>query len=228
MAIILQLLLFFTGATFASFFQLLADRQPSGLDVVFTPSYCDACQTQLACYDLIPIVGYLLQHGQCRYCVNKISPASLYWEFIGGMSACWLFLTWKSWQVRGCLVCLLILQLAIFDADHYYVDQLYLSQLLLCIILLWPHDLMLNLIPALCCLLVLSAISQLTHGLGNADVQLISILVLAYGLQPVLWLCLLANLFIILHYLIKPRVKKFAFIPYFYFALLTLPLLPLN
>lgn len=90
MIFIFQFLLFLLGATLASFFQLLADRQPLGLDVVFTPSYCDSCFTQLAYYDLIPIFGYLRQHGHCRYCGHDIAPDSLIWEFIGGFSICWM------------------------------------------------------------------------------------------------------------------------------------------
>ncbi|WP_125607528.1 prepilin peptidase [Lapidilactobacillus bayanensis] len=228
MVIIFQILLFFLGATFGSFFQLLADRQPLGLDVVFTPSYCDVCQTRLAPYDLIPVIGYWLQQGHCRYCQHEIPSASMCWEFVGGISAIWLFLNWSYWQVGGSLICLLIFQLAIFDACHYYVDQLSLSQLLLFIILLYWHSLTPNILPTLCCLLVLTTISKLTRGLGNADVQLVSMLILAYGLQPMLWVCLLANILILLIYLIEPHLKRFAFIPYLYLALLALPLLPIN
>lgn len=228
MIFIFQFLLFLMGATLASFFQLLADRQPLGLDVVFTPSYCDGCFTQLAYYDLIPIFGYLQQHGHCRYCGHNIAPDSLIWEFIGGFSICWMASQNYLFDWHYLLVQILILQLAIFDAQHLYVDQLYLTQLFIIVILLWGSSLVTNLIPAILCFVALTLLSYLSKGLGSADVQLISLALLAIGFTATLWLCLLTNLFILIHFLLRRTQTKFPFIPYFYIALLTLPLLPIK
>lgn len=226
MMIILQVLLFLSGATIASFFQLLADRQPLGIDVVFTRSYCDSCYTSICYYDLLPILGYLLQRGRCRHCQNQINPQFLVWEFIGGFSICWWSFFSNDFGYSNLLIIILLLQLAIFDCKYFYVEQIYLSQLLFVIILLKPNDALSQALPALCCFIGLFIFSKLSRGLGMADVELLGMFILAYGVQQMLWIVLITNLFILIHYLLNQTRTKFAFIPYFYFAVLLMPLLP--
>ncbi len=37
-------------------------------------SKCPACDHQLAWYDLIPVISYIILNGNCRYCSARISP----------------------------------------------------------------------------------------------------------------------------------------------------------
>lgn len=62
--IIIQFLL---GASLASFFNLVALRDARGESIVRPRSHCDTCQMQLAAYDLIPVLSYIILIGKCRY-----------------------------------------------------------------------------------------------------------------------------------------------------------------
>lgn len=71
------------GAIWGSFlnvvaYRLLCDQTP------FFPkrSYCPACKTTIAWFDLIPIFSFLLLRGRCRHCSQKISFLYLFIETI--------------------------------------------------------------------------------------------------------------------------------------------------
>lgn len=69
-------LLFVTavGACVGSLINVLVYRLPRGQSVVTPPSRCPACQTRLTWRENIPIFGWILLRGRCRFCGVKISP----------------------------------------------------------------------------------------------------------------------------------------------------------
>ncbi|HWB54861.1 MAG TPA: prepilin peptidase, partial [Tepidisphaeraceae bacterium] len=66
--------LFALGACVGSFLNVVVWRLPRGESLVLPPSRCPKCEHRLAWYDNIPIFGWLLLAGKCRYCKEKISP----------------------------------------------------------------------------------------------------------------------------------------------------------
>ncbi|MCH8270325.1 MAG: prepilin peptidase [Planctomycetes bacterium] len=62
------------GACFGSLINVLAYRLPLGLGVVTGASRCPKCDHRLAWYDNIPVFGWLILRGKCRYCRKPISP----------------------------------------------------------------------------------------------------------------------------------------------------------
>lgn len=42
--------------------------------LAYPPSHCPRCNTKLAWYDNIPVVGWIALRGKCRYCSEPISP----------------------------------------------------------------------------------------------------------------------------------------------------------
>jgi leader peptidase (prepilin peptidase) / N-methyltransferase len=62
------------GAIVGSFLNVVIYRVPAGLSV-FSParSFCPNCKTELAWYDNIPILGWFVLGGKCRYCKCHIS-----------------------------------------------------------------------------------------------------------------------------------------------------------
>ena len=100
--------LFIIGAIFGSFFNVVIYRVPRGESIIRPPSACPACGTRLRAWDNIPILGYLMLRGRCRYCSEPISlrypmvellagalPVLLYASF-GPTPAFWVYwpLTW--------------------------------------------------------------------------------------------------------------------------------------
>jgi leader peptidase (prepilin peptidase)/N-methyltransferase len=61
-------LAFVGGMVTGSFVGLVADRVPRGLSIVGPRSVCDTCGTQLAAYENVPILSWLLLRGRCRSC----------------------------------------------------------------------------------------------------------------------------------------------------------------
>lgn len=65
------------GALWGSFFNVCIYRIAVHESVVWPPSRCPGCQQQIAAYDNIPILSWLLLRGRCRRCKTKISPRYL-------------------------------------------------------------------------------------------------------------------------------------------------------
>ena len=72
---IVLIALFFSsvGLFIGSFLNVLVDRLPNGEDVISGRSHCDFCKKNLAWYELIPVVSFVLQGGKCRNCKKKLS-----------------------------------------------------------------------------------------------------------------------------------------------------------
>ncbi|MEA3409615.1 MAG: prepilin peptidase, partial [Candidatus Eisenbacteria bacterium] len=66
--------LFIVGSILGSFFNVVIYRVPRGESIVRPPSACPACGTRLRARDNVPVLGYLLLRGKCRYCAAPISP----------------------------------------------------------------------------------------------------------------------------------------------------------
>jgi leader peptidase (prepilin peptidase)/N-methyltransferase len=61
------------GAVFGSFLNVLAYRLPRRESLIAPPSHCRACSTPVRPYDNVPIISFLLLHGRCRSCDERIS-----------------------------------------------------------------------------------------------------------------------------------------------------------
>ncbi|MEF3303761.1 prepilin peptidase [Paenibacillus sp. GYB003] len=62
------------GLLTGSFLNVVALRSLTGESIVLPPSRCVRCKHPLKPTDLIPLLGYLLLRGKCRYCRGPISP----------------------------------------------------------------------------------------------------------------------------------------------------------
>lgn len=56
------------GAVAGSFLSVVAHRVPIGESIVAPRSRCPDCGTQIAAYDNVPILSYVLLRGRCRHC----------------------------------------------------------------------------------------------------------------------------------------------------------------
>lgn len=72
-SLFLQLFAIAIGACIGSFLNVVIYRVPAGLSILHPPSRCPHCLRQLAPRDNIPIIGWFLIKGKCRYCHTPVS-----------------------------------------------------------------------------------------------------------------------------------------------------------
>lgn len=65
--------LFLLGICVGSFINCLVYRLNNGLSPLKGRSICPKCKHQLAWFDNIPLLSFILLHGKCRYCGKPIS-----------------------------------------------------------------------------------------------------------------------------------------------------------
>jgi leader peptidase (prepilin peptidase)/N-methyltransferase len=68
------LIVFLAGLAAGSFATAVAHRVPRGVSVAFARSQCPSCGAQIAAYDNLPVVSWVLLRGRARCCGTPISP----------------------------------------------------------------------------------------------------------------------------------------------------------
>jgi prepilin signal peptidase PulO-like enzyme (type II secretory pathway) len=88
---------FIFGTFIGSFLNVCVHRLPRNESIVTPPSRCYACGTHLTWYDNLPVLGWLLVWGRCRWCGTAFSPRYLFAEL--GVGALTAATTW--WVLLG-------------------------------------------------------------------------------------------------------------------------------
>lgn len=83
--IILYIYAFIVGTCVASFMNVVIYRVPKQISVAKGRSFCPSCHHTLNGFDMIPIFGWFLVKGKCRYCKEPISVRYPIIEGIGGI-----------------------------------------------------------------------------------------------------------------------------------------------
>ena len=112
--------IFFMGLIFGSFLNVCIYRLPRGLSVSNPPrSACPQCQHQIAFYDNIPVVSWLLLRGRCRSCHAPISPRYLVIELLTGalFAACYWHFGLTPAGLKYSVLAFLLLGLIFTDAE---------------------------------------------------------------------------------------------------------------
>jgi leader peptidase (prepilin peptidase) / N-methyltransferase len=76
---------FALGSSIGSFLNVVVYRLPRGQSLVHPPSRCPQCEHKLAWYDNLPVIGWIMLGGKCRYCKKPISPRYPIVEAITGL-----------------------------------------------------------------------------------------------------------------------------------------------
>lgn len=82
---ILTVLIFILGSCIFSFLNVVIYRLPRKMDFVTGRSMCPSCEHTLGALDMIPVFGWVLLRGKCRYCGAKVSVRYPAVELLGGV-----------------------------------------------------------------------------------------------------------------------------------------------
>jgi leader peptidase (prepilin peptidase)/N-methyltransferase len=176
-------LLALLGTAVGSFLNVAAYRLPLRQSIVRPRSRCPACDTQIASYDNVPILSWLLLRGRCRACGAAIPVR---YPVIEALTAC-LFVAValradSAAELWGGLVLISVLVLvAAIDIEHRIVPNRVLAPAALIALLLWlladPDRLLENLIAGAAAggFLLVAALAY-PGGMGMGDVKLAAVM----------------------------------------------------
>jgi leader peptidase (prepilin peptidase)/N-methyltransferase len=121
----LGVLAFWPALALGSFVNVVAARVPLRRSVVQPRSACMSCGTELAWYDNVPVLSYLLLHGNCRSCGSRISPLYPAVELAtaGLVAACFVVYGLTGIAVLSAFFCAVLVAITSTDLTHRIVPN---------------------------------------------------------------------------------------------------------
>lgn len=201
------------GTTFGSFLTAAVSRQITGGSILRPArSHCDQCSRQLAWFELIPIISFVVLRGRCRTCLYPIPYHVLLAEVFAGC----LMLNFQPNFHHICFIVIgfLLLYLSLWD---WQIQQVASRTL--------------RLLGIVCCLTAISSSHQVSFWvfliiwlanqfvtkqnrfIGLADIDVFCCLGMVLGLLNVTWVLLIASCLAIVVQLAMSR-HQLAFLPF--------------
>jgi leader peptidase (prepilin peptidase)/N-methyltransferase len=113
------------GLLIGSFLNVVIWRVPRGESVVSPPSHCPGCDTEIAPYDNIPALSWLVLRGRCRHCGTRISVRYPLVEL--ATAGLWVAMALRfgwTWELPAYLVLVsALLALALIDLDTFLLPN---------------------------------------------------------------------------------------------------------
>jgi leader peptidase (prepilin peptidase)/N-methyltransferase len=121
----LGVLAFWPALALGSFVNVVAARVPLRRSVVRPPSGCMSCGTELAWYDNVPVVSYLVLRGRCRSCRARISPLYPAVELAtaGLVAGCFIAFGLSGKAVVSAFFCAVLVAITATDITHRIVPN---------------------------------------------------------------------------------------------------------
>jgi len=129
----MELFIAFTfGLIIGSFLNVCISRIPRRESIVFPSSRCEACNTYLKPFDLVPVASFLLLRGKCRYCGCKLSWRYPVIEIFTGVLFMLVYqvISMNMSLIPNLFLVSLLVIISFIDIDHYRIpDPLIISGL---------------------------------------------------------------------------------------------------
>ena len=117
---------FLGGLLAGSFVTVVAHRVPRGESIVGPRSRCPACGAQIAAYDNVPVVSWLVLRGRARCCGEPISPRYPLTELVlGALYAATVLVLWdEPWDVAlGLVFVTLLVAITLTDLERRIIPN---------------------------------------------------------------------------------------------------------
>jgi leader peptidase (prepilin peptidase)/N-methyltransferase len=125
MDVALGVLAFWPALALGSFVNVVAARVPLGRSVVRPASACMSCEAELAWYDNVPVLSYLVLRGRCRSCSARINPLYPTVELAtaGLVAACFVAFGLSGDALLGAFFCIVLVAVSVTDLEHRIVPN---------------------------------------------------------------------------------------------------------
>ena len=117
---------FIGGLLIGSFLTVVAHRVPRGESIVGGRSHCPGCGAQIAAYDNIPVVSWLILRGRARCCGMRISPRYPLTELVtGALFAATVVVLWDDpGEIAiGLVLVATLVAVTLTDLDHRIIPN---------------------------------------------------------------------------------------------------------
>jgi len=198
--------IFVFGAMIGSFLNVCIVRLPEERSIVRPRSHCPSCGHQIAWYDNLPVVSFVLLRGRCRVCGVRISPLYPTVELLTGALAValWMRLGTTLAFAGYFLFAAALVTITFIDLDHRIIpDVISLPGIVVGLAVSFVSPLVTPLGALLCVLAgggVLLGIAtgyemlRGREGMGGGDVKLLAMIGAFLGWQSVFVTLMVASL----------------------------------
>ncbi|MDI6874383.1 MAG: prepilin peptidase [Actinomycetota bacterium] len=119
--------IFLLGLVVGSFDNVAVYRIPEGLSLWSPRSFCPRCRSQIAWYDNIPLLSYVLLRGRCRKCEEPISFRYPLVELISGLLFLAVFarldFEWRAELVPHLFLITVLIIVSVIDLQHQIIPN---------------------------------------------------------------------------------------------------------
>ncbi len=197
---LILLFIFIFGSIIGSFLNVVILRLPGEkLSIVYPPSHCPKCESELRWYENIPIISYISLRGKCGHCKNSISLQYPVVELLMALLAIAVVATFGiSITAAGyMLFCASLLAITWIDIHHQIIpDKISLPGIFIGfffsfvnINVTWQNSLLGLLIGGgvLYAIALLYMILRKQEGMGGGDIKLLAMIGAFLGWQSLLF-----------------------------------------
>jgi len=135
---------FVGGLVAGSFVSAVAYRLPLGLPIAGPRSECPACGAQIAAYDNVPVLSWILLRGRARCCGERISPRYPLVELaLGALFAATVVVYWDepAEAVIGLVFLTMLAAVTLTDLEHRIIpNKILLAGAIVCVAIAAPTD----------------------------------------------------------------------------------------
>lgn len=135
---------FIGGLVAGSFVSAVAYRLPRGMSIAGPRSQCPACGAQIAAYDNVPVISWLLLRGRSRCCGAPISPRYPLTELVlGALFAATVAVYWDepAEAVIGLVFVTMLAAITLTDLERRIIpNKILLAGAILCVAIAAPTD----------------------------------------------------------------------------------------
>jgi leader peptidase (prepilin peptidase)/N-methyltransferase len=121
----LAALVFAPGLAIGSFLNVVAARVPLKRSIVSPGSACMSCGQEVAWYDNVPVVSYLVLRGRCRGCGTGIGAVYPAVELLTALliAASFLAFGWSGKSFVAAFFCAVLVTISATDLSHRIVPN---------------------------------------------------------------------------------------------------------